>query len=92
MRGPRGKGFAEMAVMRVPNCGYETPLVEHSIQFPDFAAVIISSIILLVTSVRIFLFTNEIWLLVKHSGTVSNVQCRLNSEEPELLYCFLVCI
>ncbi|GMT06336.1 hypothetical protein PENTCL1PPCAC_28510 [Pristionchus entomophagus] len=38
MRGPRGKGFAEMAVMRVPNCGYETPLVEHNMQFPDFAA------------------------------------------------------
>ncbi|VDK72435.1 unnamed protein product, partial [Gongylonema pulchrum] len=33
MRGPRGKGYAEMAVMRVPNCGYETPVSEHSVGF-----------------------------------------------------------
>lgn len=33
MRGPHGKGYAEMAVGRVPNTGYETPLDEEP---PDF--------------------------------------------------------
>ncbi|KAK6111486.1 hypothetical protein QQG55_43835 [Brugia pahangi] len=33
MRGPHGKGYAEMAVMRLPNCGYETPLSEQSLNF-----------------------------------------------------------
>ncbi|MCP9265450.1 hypothetical protein DINM_020754 [Dirofilaria immitis] len=33
MRGPHGKGYAEMAVMRVPNCGYETPLSEQPLDF-----------------------------------------------------------
>lgn len=28
MRGPHGKGYAEMAVARVPGLGYETPLVD----------------------------------------------------------------
>ncbi|CAJ0578612.1 unnamed protein product, partial [Mesorhabditis spiculigera] len=36
MRGPRGKGYAEMAVARVPGCGTETPQTERShIDFPD---------------------------------------------------------
>ncbi|TKR75760.1 hypothetical protein L596_017003 [Steinernema carpocapsae] len=35
MRGPHGKGYAEMAVMRVPNTGMDTPLVEHSMEFED---------------------------------------------------------
>lgn len=26
-------GYAEMAVMRLPNCGYETPLSEQSLGF-----------------------------------------------------------
>ncbi|KAI6177378.1 Protein of unknown function DUF2045 family-containing protein [Aphelenchoides bicaudatus] len=29
MRGPHGKGFAEMAVARVASCGFETPMSEH---------------------------------------------------------------
>ncbi|VDK84227.1 unnamed protein product [Litomosoides sigmodontis] len=33
MRGPHGKGYAEMAVMRLPNCGYETPVSEQSFSF-----------------------------------------------------------
>ncbi|EJW86024.1 hypothetical protein WUBG_03067, partial [Wuchereria bancrofti] len=33
MRGPHGKGYAEMAVMRLPNCGSETPLSEKSLNF-----------------------------------------------------------
>ncbi|VDO41080.1 unnamed protein product [Onchocerca flexuosa] len=33
MRGPHGKGYAEMAVMRLPNCDYETPLSEQSLGF-----------------------------------------------------------
>jgi hypothetical protein len=28
MRGPRGKGFAEMAVTKVASCGFETPMSE----------------------------------------------------------------
>lgn len=28
MRGPHGKGFAEMAVARVASCGFETPMSE----------------------------------------------------------------
>lgn len=35
MRGPHGKGFAEMAVMRVPGTGYETPTTEE-LPFEDF--------------------------------------------------------
>uniref|UniRef100_A0A914XRD3 Uncharacterized protein n=1 Tax=Plectus sambesii TaxID=2011161 RepID=A0A914XRD3_9BILA len=35
MRGPHGKGYAEMAVARVPNCGYETPIAED-LPFDDF--------------------------------------------------------
>ncbi|CAJ0931266.1 unnamed protein product, partial [Mesorhabditis belari] len=38
MRGPRGKGYAEMAVARVPGCGLETPQTERSqIDFPDLS-------------------------------------------------------
>ena len=29
MRGPRGKGFAEMAVTKVASCGFETPMSEN---------------------------------------------------------------
>ncbi len=29
MRGPHGKGYAEMAVARVPNCGFETPVTDR---------------------------------------------------------------
>ncbi|PAV61396.1 hypothetical protein WR25_05137 [Diploscapter pachys] len=39
MRGPQGKGYAEMAVARVANSGYETPLTEHAMDFPEFASV-----------------------------------------------------
>uniref|UniRef100_A0A1I7TB88 DUF2045 domain containing protein n=1 Tax=Caenorhabditis tropicalis TaxID=1561998 RepID=A0A1I7TB88_9PELO len=39
MRGPQGKGYAEMAVARVPNCGYETPLTENPIDFSELAGV-----------------------------------------------------
>lgn len=33
MRGPHGKGYAEMAVARVPNCGFETPLADQPMDF-----------------------------------------------------------
>ena len=33
------KGYAEMAVARVANSGYETPLTEHAMDFPEFASV-----------------------------------------------------
>uniref|UniRef100_A0A915CYF2 Uncharacterized protein n=1 Tax=Ditylenchus dipsaci TaxID=166011 RepID=A0A915CYF2_9BILA len=33
MRGPRGKGFAEMAVARVASCGFETPMSESGFDF-----------------------------------------------------------
>lgn len=33
MRGPRGKGFAEMAVARVASCGFETPMSENGFNF-----------------------------------------------------------
>ncbi|VDD94331.1 unnamed protein product [Enterobius vermicularis] len=36
MKGPHGKGYAEMAVGRLPNTGYETPLDEEP---PDFGKV-----------------------------------------------------
>lgn len=36
MRGPRGKGFAEMAVARVGSCGFETPMSENGFSFKDF--------------------------------------------------------
>ncbi|KAE9413256.1 hypothetical protein Angca_006268 [Angiostrongylus cantonensis] len=39
MRGPHKKGYAEMAVARVPNCGYETPLTENNIDFSELAGV-----------------------------------------------------
>uniref|UniRef100_A0A914GZ64 RRM domain-containing protein n=1 Tax=Globodera rostochiensis TaxID=31243 RepID=A0A914GZ64_GLORO len=32
MRGPRGKGFAEMAVTRVASCGFETPMSENGFE------------------------------------------------------------
>lgn len=32
MRGPHGKGFAEMAVARVASCGFETPMSEHGFE------------------------------------------------------------
>lgn len=35
MRGPRGKGFAEMAVARVASCGFETPMSENGFSFKD---------------------------------------------------------
>jgi len=35
MRGPHGKGFAEMAVARVPGSGFETPTAEE-LPFEDF--------------------------------------------------------
>ncbi|VDN02844.1 unnamed protein product [Thelazia callipaeda] len=37
MRGPHGKGYAEMAVMRVSNCGYETPLSEQLLSFESIS-------------------------------------------------------
>ncbi|CAJ0609129.1 unnamed protein product [Cylicocyclus nassatus] len=39
MRGPHKKGYAEMAVARVPNCGYETPLTENNMDFLELANV-----------------------------------------------------
>lgn len=33
MRGPRGKGFAEMAIARVASCGFETPMSERGFDF-----------------------------------------------------------
>ncbi|KAI1732098.1 hypothetical protein Ddc_00950 [Ditylenchus destructor] len=33
MRGPRGKGFAEMAIARVASCGFETPMSENGFDF-----------------------------------------------------------
>ncbi|CAD6187573.1 unnamed protein product [Caenorhabditis auriculariae] len=39
MRGPQGKGYAEMAVARVANCGYETPLSENAMDFSDLPGV-----------------------------------------------------
>ncbi|VDM44183.1 unnamed protein product [Toxocara canis] len=33
MRGPHGKGYAEMAVARVPNCGFETPMSDQPMDF-----------------------------------------------------------
>ncbi|VDO60120.1 unnamed protein product [Heligmosomoides polygyrus] len=39
MRGPHKKGYAEMAVARVLNCGYETPLTEDNVDFSDLANV-----------------------------------------------------
>ncbi|KJH41157.1 hypothetical protein DICVIV_12866 [Dictyocaulus viviparus] len=38
MRGPHKKGYAEMAVTRVPNCGYETPLSENNMDFSELAS------------------------------------------------------
>jgi hypothetical protein len=35
MRGPHGKGFAEMAVARVPGSGFDTPTAEE-LPFEDF--------------------------------------------------------
>ena len=35
MRGPRGKGCAEMAVARVASCGFETPMSENGFEFTD---------------------------------------------------------
>ncbi|KAL3081318.1 hypothetical protein niasHT_039795 [Heterodera trifolii] len=32
MRGPRGRGFAEMAVTRVASCGFETPMSENGLE------------------------------------------------------------
>lgn len=32
MRGPRGKGFAEMAVTRVASCGFDTPMSENGFE------------------------------------------------------------
>ncbi|PIO64044.1 hypothetical protein TELCIR_14338 [Teladorsagia circumcincta] len=32
-------GYAEMAVARVPNCGYETPSMEDSVEFSELANV-----------------------------------------------------
>lgn len=43
MRGPHGKGYAEMAVARVPNCGYETPIAED-LPFDDFETHSVSTI------------------------------------------------
>ena len=38
MRGPHGKGYAEMAVARVPGMGFETPLVDDDRQrFDEFS-------------------------------------------------------
>lgn len=42
MRGPHKKGYAEMAVARVLNCGYETPLTEDNVDFSDLANVELS--------------------------------------------------
>ncbi|VDM64516.1 unnamed protein product [Angiostrongylus costaricensis] len=39
MRGPHKKGYAEMAVARVLNSGYETPLTENNIDFSELAGV-----------------------------------------------------
>ncbi|VDL75067.1 unnamed protein product [Nippostrongylus brasiliensis] len=39
MRGPQKKGYAEMAVARVLNCGYETPLTEENVDFSELANV-----------------------------------------------------
>ena len=33
MRGPRGKGCAEMAVARVASCGFETPMSENGFDY-----------------------------------------------------------
>jgi len=33
MRGPRGKGFAEMAVTKVAGCGFDTPMSENGFDF-----------------------------------------------------------
>uniref|UniRef100_A0A9J2PSW1 SLED domain-containing protein n=2 Tax=Ascaris TaxID=6251 RepID=A0A9J2PSW1_ASCLU len=33
MRGPHGKGYAEMAVARVANCGFETPMSDQPMDF-----------------------------------------------------------
>ena len=33
MRGPRGKGFAEMAVTKVTGCGFDTPMSENGFDF-----------------------------------------------------------
>ncbi|EYC12322.1 hypothetical protein Y032_0048g1726 [Ancylostoma ceylanicum] len=37
MRGPHKKGYAEMAVARVFNCGYETPVTENNMDFLELA-------------------------------------------------------
>jgi hypothetical protein len=33
MRGPKGKGLAEMAVAKVASCGFETPMSEIGFDF-----------------------------------------------------------
>lgn len=38
MRGPHGKGYAEMAVCKVPTSGYTTPTSTDA-QFEDFEAI-----------------------------------------------------
>ena len=43
MRGPRGKGFAEMAVTKLGTCGFDTPMSECAFNF-DLEVVVLSII------------------------------------------------
>lgn len=40
MRGPRGKGCAEMAVARVASCGFETPMSENGYDMQNRMSVV----------------------------------------------------
>lgn len=42
MRGPRGKGCAEMAVARVASCGFETPMSENGYDMQGRMSVVCS--------------------------------------------------
>ena len=41
MRGPRGKGFAEMAVTKLGTCGFDTPMSECAFNF-DLEVIVLS--------------------------------------------------
>jgi len=88
MRGPRGKGYAEMAVAKVASCGFETPMSESGFNFREEVWLVHISIASLLTYalIRTSTLTNpaacprRIYLTV--SGTVEEVAAAAAPDQP----------